>query len=209
MPARNHAYSDDEIARIKSGYQELRAEQRRRFTGFVFPLHPGSIHDVEPAERFEQLERHWEIGGLPFLGAFGDTLFDWEANRMVTDYWQGKIRAVVDDPEIAYLMRRFRQTHDVWHALVDLGTAGHEEVILHAFSWGQLRLPVSAMVVIFGGLKHIVLEARWEALRHTLGEAYRHGRDALPLLPVYWERLWEEPLEAVRARYRVVPCKRV
>ena len=114
----------------------------------------------------------------------------------------------VADPEIAYLMRRFRQTHDVWHALVDLGTAGHEEVILHAFSWGQLRLPVSAMVVIFGSLKHIVLEGRWEALRRALGEAYRHGRDARPLLPAYWERLWDEPLEAVRARYRVASCTR-
>ena len=44
--------------------------------------------ELTPAERFEQLERHWEIGGLPFLGAFGDTLFDWEANRLVTEYWQ-------------------------------------------------------------------------------------------------------------------------
>ncbi len=31
----------------------------------------------------------------------------------------------VSDPEIAYLMRRFRQTHDVWHVLAGLGTAGH------------------------------------------------------------------------------------
>jgi len=104
----------------------------------------------------------------------------------------------VDDPELAYLMRRFRQTHDVWHALVGLGTAGHEEVLLHAFSWGQLRLPVSALVVLFGGVKHMVLEARWETLRHGLLEAWRAGRDARPLLPVYWERRWAEPLAAVR-----------
>lgn len=114
----------------------------------------------------------------------------------------------VEDPEIAYLMRRFRQTHDVWHALTDLGTSGHEEVILHAFSWGQLRLPVSALVVAFGTLKHFVFEARWGALRRALGEAYRHGRDAAPLLPVYWERYWDRPLAEVRARYGVVPCTR-
>ena len=35
-----------------------------------------------------------------------------------------------------------------------------------------------------------------------------HGRDAQPLLPVYWERLWDQPLETVRARYRVAPCTR-
>lgn len=128
-------------------------------------------------------------------------------NGLSADY-QAATTRYVDDPTIAYLMRRFRQTHDVWHALTDLGTTGHEEVIIHAFSWGQLRLPVSAMVVFFGTLKHIVGEARWGALRHALGEAYRHGRDAAPLLPVYWERLWEEPLDAVRARYGVVPCTR-
>jgi ubiquinone biosynthesis protein COQ4 len=111
----------------------------------------------------------------------------------------------VEDDEVAYLMRRFRQTHDVWHALTGLGTAGHEEVLLHAFSWGQLRLPVSAMIVFFGGVKHMVLEARWDALRHGLVDAWRAGRDAAPLLPVYWERHWAEPMAEVCARLGLRP----
>ena len=119
---------------------------------------------------------------------------------------QAALTHYVPDPELAYLMRRFRQTHDVWHALMGLGTQGHEEVVLHAFSWGQLQLPVSAMVVLFGTLKHIVLEARWETLRGGLLEAYRAGRDAKPLLPVYWERYWAEPMEGVRQRLGVRPC---
>lgn len=112
----------------------------------------------------------------------------------------------VPDPQMAYLMRRFRQTHDVWHALTGLGTNGHEEVIIHAFSWGQLRLPVSAMVVFFGTLKHILGEARWPALRHGLHEAYDNGRRADNLLPVYWERYWEEPLQSIRERFAVRAC---
>jgi ubiquinone biosynthesis protein COQ4 len=111
----------------------------------------------------------------------------------------------VDDEEIAYLMRRFRQTHDVWHALTGLGTAGHEEVLLHAFSFGQLRLPVSAMIVFFGGVKHMVLEGRWQTLRHGMLDAWRAGRDAKPLLPVYWERHWVEPMTEVCARLGVRP----
>ncbi|MEQ9324603.1 MAG: Coq4 family protein [Polyangiaceae bacterium] len=128
-----------------------------------------------------------------------------DENGLSADY-QAAVTRYVDEPEMAYLMRRFRQTHDVWHALTELGTQGHEEVIIHAFSWGQLRLPVSAMVVFFGTLKHIIGEARWGALRHALREAYEHGRDAAPLLPVYWERYWEEPLDDVRRRYGVKPC---
>ncbi|MFO0744365.1 MAG: Coq4 family protein [Myxococcota bacterium] len=52
--------------------------------------------------------------------------------------WSG---AGYADPDIAYLHERYRQTHDLWHALTGLGTEGYEEVVLHAFTWGRLRLP--------------------------------------------------------------------
>ncbi|MEP6866355.1 MAG: Coq4 family protein, partial [Deltaproteobacteria bacterium] len=113
----------------------------------------------------------------------------------------------IDDPDMAYLMRRFRQTHDVWHALLGLGVAGHEEVIIHWFAFGQLRLPVSAMVMVLGGLKHLVLERRWGALRHSAMEAYRAGRDAAPLLPVIWEDRWTDDLDAVRGDVRIRPLE--
>jgi ubiquinone biosynthesis protein COQ4 len=111
----------------------------------------------------------------------------------------------VDSEERAFLVRRFRQTHDVWHALTGLGISGHEEVILHAFSWGQLRLPVSALVVVFGSLKHGLLEGRFTAMRQVLVDAYRVGRAAKPLLPVYWERHWSEPLDRVRSDLHLAP----
>lgn len=130
-----------------------------------------------------------------------------DANGLSADY-QAAATRYVDDPDIAYLMRRYRQTHDVWHVLLGLGVAGHEEVLVHGFSFGQLRLPVSALVLVFGGMKHVVLEKRWAALRHSLFEAYRAGRDAEPLMPVYWEDLWDQPLDDVRARYRVRPLER-
>jgi ubiquinone biosynthesis protein COQ4 len=130
-----------------------------------------------------------------------------DANGLSADY-QASRATNVDDPDVAYLLRRFRQTHDVWHALLGLGIAGHEEVVIHAFSFGQLRLPVSAMIVFFGTLKHMVLERRWATLRHSLLEAYQLGRDAAPLLGVPWERMWPEPVDAVRARYRLRPMTR-
>jgi ubiquinone biosynthesis protein COQ4 len=125
-------------------------------------------------------------------------------NKITADYQAAKTRHV-DDPDMAYLMRRFRQTHDVWHALLGIGITGHEEVIIHWFSYGQLRLPVSALIMVFGTMKHLVLERRWGALRHTMLDAYRAGRAAAPLLAVYWEDYWAEPLDRVRAAYGVVP----
>jgi ubiquinone biosynthesis protein COQ4 len=130
-----------------------------------------------------------------------------DKHKLSADY-QARPTTQVEDPTLSYLLRRFRQTHDVWHALLNLGIEGHEEVIIHAFSFGQLQLPVSALILFFGTLKHMVFEGRIGALRHALWEAYTHGRQAMPLLPVYWEHLWEEPIAKVRAHYGVVPCTR-
>jgi len=130
-----------------------------------------------------------------------------DGNKLSADYQAAATRHV-DDPDMAYLMRRFRQTHDVWHVLLGMGIAGHEEVLIHWFTYGQLRLPVSAMIMVLGTMKHLVLERRWDALRHSMMEAYRAGRDAEPLMPVFWEDLWERPLEDVRAAYNVRPLDR-
>ena len=111
----------------------------------------------------------------------------------------------IDDPDVRYLIHRYRQTHDIWHVLVGLGTRGHEEVLLHAFIYGLIRLPNSAMIVILGGLKHLVLERRWHALRTGLLDAYRHGKAARPLLMVRWEDHWADPLDDVRRRYDIAP----
>ncbi len=104
------------------------------------------------------------------------------------------------DSDARYLLRRFRGNHDIWHALLDLGIAGHEEVLVHAFSWGQLRLPQSALVVFFGGIKHVVGERRWHVLRHDIARYAALGRRAASLLEERWEDCWDEPLVSARAR---------
>lgn len=112
------------------------------------------------------------------------------------------------DPLANWLLERVRQTHDIWHTLLGVGVRGHEEVLVHAFQWPQLRMPYSGLVVLFGTAKHIVGEGRFAVLRHALGDAVRAGRRAAPLLPVYWERRWHAPIDELRAELRVVPAPR-
>lgn len=107
------------------------------------------------------------------------------------------------DADAAYLHERYRQTHDLWHALTGLGTEGYEEVLLHAFTWGQLRLPYSALIVLFGVPKHMLLERRWRVLRRGVAAAFAAGRRAAPLLLVRWEDRWDWPLERIREVYRI------
>src|SRR5688572_22679871 len=50
-------------------------------------------------------------------GAYARHLDD---NGITADYQAARTRHV-EDEEMAYLMRRFRQTHDIWHTLLGLG----------------------------------------------------------------------------------------
>src|SRR5262249_7490994 len=43
-------------------------------------------------------------GGLPFLGAFGDLLFEKEANDTIADFTRKKIKGIVKDPATAELL---------------------------------------------------------------------------------------------------------
>lgn len=113
-----------------------------------------------------------------------------------------------DDDDAAFLLHRIRQSHDLWHALLELGTRGHEEVLVHAFSLAQTGLPLSVAIVALGGLKHMVLERRWHVLRHHVRAAYDRGRRCRPLLAVYWERRLEEPIEEVRDWLGLEPMPR-
>ena len=147
------------------------------------------------------------LRALPATTLGGAYVRHLDDNHITADYQAAATRHV-DDPDMAYLMRRFRQTHDVWHALLGLGITGHEEVIIHWFSFGQLQLPVSGLIMVFGTMKHVVLEQRWGALRHSMMEAYRAGRDAKPLLSVVWEDRWAEPIADVRTAYGIHPLER-
>lgn len=136
-------------------------------------------------------------------GAFARFLdqngLDYQLTRQPTPY--------THEPDAAWLLHRLRQSHDLWHVLFGLGVRGHEEVLIHAFSLGQTGMPSSILIAALGGVKHILLERRWRDVL-GLGRAFRAGRRARPLLAVYWERHWDEPVEAIRARYSVAPYAR-
>ncbi len=51
--------------------------------------------------RARSTRQRWQHGGLAFLGAFGDLLFDREANETAAEFVRAKIREIVRDPEVA------------------------------------------------------------------------------------------------------------
>ena len=104
VPAWNARLSAEDKAKTKANYPELRAKARARPTGFYFKFQTDSALDADEAERERRYQEYWERGGLPFLGAFGDLLFDKAANDTIAEFARRKIREIVKDPETAELL---------------------------------------------------------------------------------------------------------
>jgi len=104
VPAWNEKLAPDYVESVKADYPALRAKARARPTGVYFLFNPDSALDASSEERERQYEEFWARGGLPFLGAYGDLLFDKEANDTIAAFAKRKIHEIVEDPKIAALL---------------------------------------------------------------------------------------------------------
>jgi cyclohexanone monooxygenase len=104
VPAHNENLTPEYLRTAKAGYPLLRAKARGRPTGFYFPFNMKPALEAAPDERERLYEEAWARGGLPFLGAFGDLLFEKTANDTVADFARRKIRGLVKDPATAELL---------------------------------------------------------------------------------------------------------
>jgi cyclohexanone monooxygenase len=104
VPAWNEALTAEYLKTVKADYPALRAKARARPTGFYFPFNLKPALQASADERERLYEEAWQRGGLPFLGAFGDLLFEKEANDTIADFARKKIRGIVKDPATADLL---------------------------------------------------------------------------------------------------------
>jgi cation diffusion facilitator CzcD-associated flavoprotein CzcO len=104
VPAWNSPVDPEWEAEVKADYPAMRAKARARPTGFYFDFNTTPALQASEAERRKTYEEYWQRGGLPFLGAFGDLLFNKEANDTIAEFAREKIRAVVKDKATADLL---------------------------------------------------------------------------------------------------------
>jgi len=92
VPAWNEKLTPEYLKTAKADYPALRAKARARPTGFYFPFNTMPALEARAEDRDRQYEEAWTRGGLPFLGAYGDLLFEKAANDTIADFARGKIR---------------------------------------------------------------------------------------------------------------------
>ena len=165
VPAWNEALTPEYLKAVKADYPALRAKARARPTGFYFPFNINPALQASPEERARRYEEAWARGGLPFLGAFGDLLFEKEANDTVADFAREKIRAVVKDPATAELLcpdnvfgckrlcvdTGYYETYNLPHVkLVDVSRTPIERISANGIVVASAEYPFDAIVSATG-----------------------------------------------------------
>jgi hypothetical protein len=91
-------------------------------------------------------------------------------------------------------MQRYRDTHDVLHALLGVPVSVTGEVALKWFEMAQTRLPMTALAAFFGGLR------AEGSTRAYVDWCARAGRRSRLFLAVDLDREWESDLLDLRQR---------
>lgn len=103
----------------------------------------------------------------------------------------------IDDEECAYVMQRYRESHDFYHALTGLPVVVEGEVALKAFEFANTGLPMTGLSLF------AVVRLRREERRRFWGVygpwAVRNGLRAEEVVNVYWEEVLEMDVDVLRA----------
>ncbi len=104
IPAHNVPLDPAYQAAVKADYAGIRARAKQTFPGLDFKFNTESALASSEEERQREFEARWAYGGIPFMGAFGDLLYDQAANDLAAEFVRGKIREIVHDPEVAEML---------------------------------------------------------------------------------------------------------
>jgi ubiquinone biosynthesis protein COQ4 len=104
----------------------------------------------------------------------------------------------IDDEECAYVMQRYRECHDFYHALVGLPVFREGEVALKAFEFANTGLPMTGLAVFSA---FTLKTAEWRRFWDVYGPwAVRNGAQSDDVINVYWEEELETDVDELRAR---------
>ncbi|KAK6524282.1 Ubiquinone biosynthesis protein [Orbilia ellipsospora] len=139
---------------------------------------------------------------LPYLrslppNTIGATYVSWLDREGVSPDTRAEVR-YIDDPECAYVMQRYRECHDFYHAITGLPIVREGEIALKAFEFANTGLPMTGLSLFS------TFTVKAEERRRLFGVyfpwAVRNGLKAESLLNVYWEEVLEMDVQAMRDR---------
>ncbi|KAI9264072.1 ubiquinone biosynthesis protein Coq4 [Phascolomyces articulosus] len=135
-------------------------------------------------------------------GTFGHLYVSWLDAEGVTPDSREPVH-FVDDEELAYVMQRYRQCHDFYHALTGLGVTVEEELALKWFEWAQTGLPMTALSSIFGPIMRSS-ESRKRLFDVYVPWAVYTGKSSVSLISVYFEKHFYKNIDELRRELGII-----
>ncbi|KAJ9155648.1 hypothetical protein NKR23_g1835 [Pleurostoma richardsiae] len=127
----------------------------------------------------------------------GRTYVSWLDREGVSPDTRSAVR-YIDDEECAYVMQRYRECHDFYHALTGLPIVREGEVALKAFEFANTLLPMTGLSM-FAAFTLKRAERRRFAGTY-LPWALRNGLRGGDVINVYWEEELESDVGELRRR---------
>eukprot|EP01084_Bolivina_argentea_P009036 16913_1 len=136
------------------------------------------------------------------VGSFGKAYADFMAiNGFNTD--GRRPVTLVDDEELAYILLRYRQVHDLWHTLFNLPPTITGEVALKWIEMVQTGLPSATLGALLGPASIKSAKVRKNMRTIYVPWALRAGRRAQNLMSVLYEEEWETNIDDLRKRLHI------
>ncbi|XP_037706921.1 ubiquinone biosynthesis protein COQ4 homolog, mitochondrial [Choloepus didactylus] len=112
-----------------------------------------------------------------------------------------------DDEELAYVIQRYREVHDMLHTLLGMPTNILGEIVVKWFEAVQTGLPMCILGALFGPIR-LNAQRLQVLVSELIPWAVQNGHRAPCVLNLYYERRWEQPLKALREELGITPPPR-
>lgn len=127
----------------------------------------------------------------------GRAYANWLDREGVTPDTRDAVR-YIDDPEEAYVMQRYRETHDFTHAITGLPVIIEGELAVKAFEFANTLLPMTGLSL--AAVVRLKKEERRRFWSTYLPWAVKNGVNAEEVICVYWEEELGTDVDVLRAR---------
>ncbi|KUJ07278.1 ubiquinone biosynthesis protein COQ4, mitochondrial [Mollisia scopiformis] len=134
------------------------------------------------------------LRGLP-EHTVGRTYAEWSDREGVSPDTRSEVQ-YIDDEECAYVMQRYRESHDFYHALTGLPIVREGEVALKAFEFANTLLPMTGLSMF--AMTTLKPEERKRFWTIFLPWAIKNGVGAKEVINVYWEEELERDVRGLR-----------
>jgi ubiquinone biosynthesis protein COQ4 len=139
------------------------------------------------------------LRGLP-ANSVGRTYAAWLDREGVSPDTRDSVK-YIDDEECAYVMQRYRESHDFYHTVTGLPVMVEGEIALKAFEFVNTLIPMTGLSLF--AIMRLKPEERTRFWNFHLPWAVKSGLASKELINVYWEEQLDRDVDELRKELNI------